>query len=49
MVEATFSIFPSYQDLYKNPPSGNVASQEESWLEGGQHRQEMAIETRQIG
>ena len=48
MVEAIFSIFPSDQDLYKNQPSGNVARQEESWLPGGQRRQEMTIETKQV-
>jgi hypothetical protein len=49
MVEAMFSIFPSDQDLDKNQLSGNVARQEESWLPGGQHRQEMAMETKQVG
>jgi hypothetical protein len=35
MVEATLSIFPSDQDLYKNQSSRNVARQEESWLPAG--------------
>ena len=39
---------PERSRFVQKSTEGNVARQKESWLPGGQHRQEMAMETKQV-